>query len=375
MKRAVLLALGLSVVVALVLLYAGKGKPPESPGNDLLPDRSYGERVGVNEGRDRLQAFIDNRLTGPYGVYTNYEDTDQVAEVATGHEVLSESASLQLRISAIAKRKEAFDRQWSLAKEVFDRERLFSYRFSPKSNKAYPVNAAVDDLRFIRALYEAGEAFGVAAYTEEANKYGMRFYLYNIKNGYVYDFYDETYRTTNTSITLSYIDLKTLRLLPVAPGERQQLLDRMAAIAQNGYLSDAFPFYETRFHYDTNVYSSDTIQTVDSMLTILHLAETRQARETSIRYLKEQVQAGALYGQYTREGVPVNAVQSTAIYAIAAMIGAEVGDRSLYEQSIRRMNEFQIKQTDSPFYGGFADTRTKQAFSFDNLMALLAYWY
>ncbi|MNV70556.1 hypothetical protein D3C71_1635280 [compost metagenome] len=57
------------------------------------------------------------------------------------------------------------------------------------------------------------------------------------------------------------------------------------------------------------------------------------------------------------------------------MIGAEIGDESLYHRSIERMNEFRVTDVGSPLYGGFGDVASGQAYSFDNLMALLAYVY
>ncbi|MNY51813.1 hypothetical protein D3C86_1874350 [compost metagenome] len=114
---------------------------------------------------------------------------------------------------------------------------------------------------------------------------------------------------------------------------------------------------------------------MESLLSILHLTETGQQKPASIRYIKEQVEAGTLYGQYSRDGKPLNDIRSTAIYALAAMIGAEAGDDSLYQAAIARMNEFQVRDADSPLSGGFGNTDTGQAYSFDNLMALLAYSY
>jgi hypothetical protein len=251
----------------------------------------------------------------------------------------------------------------------------FSYRYSPKQQKKYMINAAVDDMRIIRALHEAGRMFKDTKYVTEADTYGSRFYKHNINDEHLYDFYDAAYRTTNAFITLCYIDLKTLQLLPESIKQQQQLAANMLEIIQGGYLSDQFPFYETRYQYKTRSYSSDSINTVESLLTILALAEVKQHNPESIRYLKEQVRAGTLYGQYTKEGKPTNDIRSTAIYAISAMIGSQLGDGPLYEDSIRRMNEFQVRDTASPLNGGFGYGPTLQAYSFDNLMALLAYTY
>ncbi|KWX69361.1 hypothetical protein AMQ84_30660 [Paenibacillus riograndensis] len=342
-----------------------------SPSPSAVTSRSMDHR----KKRQELSTFIAKQLTGPYGVYTNLLETDQSGEAATGHEVLSESASLLMSAAALAGDKEQFAGQWALAQQTFDMEGGFSYRYSPKQQKRYPVNAAVDDLRLIGALYEAGEVFDEPAYTEQADKYGQRFYDNNVKEGYMYDFYDNVYKTTNNFVTLCYIDLGILRKLSISSELSGILMHNMDGILEEGYLSDTFPFYETRFDYHTGAYSSDHINTVESLLSILHLTETGQQKPASIRYIKEQVAAGTLYGQYSRDGKPLNDIRSTAIYALAAMIGAEAGDDSLYQAAIARMNEFQIRDADSPLSGGFGNTDTGQAYSFDNLMALLAYSY
>lgn len=57
------------------------------------------------------------------------------------------------------------------------------------------------------------------------------------------------------------------------------------------------------------------------------------------------------------------------------MIGAVLEDGDLYQSSIERMNEFRVTDPVSPLYGGFGDPASGQAYSFDNLMALLAYSY
>lgn len=342
------------------------------------PSPTTGQSLPLSDNRQEQQAlynFINTQLTGSYGVYTNALDTDESAEVATGHEVLSESASLMMIYAVLAGDKELFDRQWGLGQQTFDMEGGFSYRYSPKLDKKYPVNAAVDDLRLIGALYEAGEVFDDGAYTEEANKYSQRLYDHNVKDGYLFDLYDNKYKVTNESVTLCYIDLNVLRKLSISSEVRGVLLHNMNSILEDGYLSNAFPFYETRFDYKTGEYSSENINTVESLLSILHLAEVNQHKLESIRYLKEHVEAGTLYGQYTREGKPANDIRSTAIYALTAMIGAQTGDDSLYRTSIERMNEFRVADPGSPLYGGFGNTATGQAYSFDNLMALLAYSY
>ncbi|MRN54072.1 hypothetical protein GJB61_13885 [Paenibacillus sp. LC-T2] len=353
--------------MSLVLLAACSGNKAEPSPTSSHSVTQSDEQVLYN--------FINTKLTGPYGVFTNFQETDQNGEAASGHEILSESAGLMMRVAVLTGNKELFAAQWKLAQQTFDMKDGFSYRYSPKLDKQYPVNAAVDDLRLIRALYEAGEIFGETQYTEQADKYGRRFYDNNVENGYLRDFYDENYKIANESITLCYINLSTMQKLSISDELRGILLGNMNDILKGGYLSDQFPFYETRFDYKTDKYGSENINTVESLLSILSLAEVDQQKASSIKYIKQQVDAGTLFGQYTKEGVPANDIHSTAIYAITAMIGSEIGDEILYRQSIARMNELRVSDSSSALYGGFGDVHNKQAYSFDNLMALLAYSY
>lgn len=374
MNRSMLLVLN-SFMLFIVLTACEMPDQPVTTSTQLTQSQSYGDDLQMKGNREALHKFIVGQLSGANGIYTNLRDTEQAAEAATGHEVLSESAGLMMRYYALTGQRNPFDAEWAKAKQTFDISAGFSYRYSPARNKRYMLNAAVDDLRIIRALYEAGQAFKDDSYTNQANVYGVRFYEHNVKNGYLYDFYDETYRTTNNFVTLCYIDLKTLNRLAIDSKKKEALAANMLKLIKQGYISNDFPFYETRYDYDKQAYSSESINTVESLLTILALAEVRLHQPASIEYLKEHVHAGTLYGKYTRDGKPATDIRSTAIYAIAAMIGSELGDKSLYAESIRRMNEFRIQDTGSALYGGFGDPRAMQAYSFDNLNALLAYVY
>lgn len=328
---------------------------------------------GITESEQQLLQFITSQQSGEFGILTNRLDTDQSQLAATGHEVLSESAGLLMRYYVNVHDEDGFRRAWTTAKQTFDSEHLFSYRYSPKLNKKYAVNAAIDDLRIIRSLYAAADAFGGSSYLKEANRYAKRFYETNVQDGKLLDFYDESYGEANQSITLCYIDLLTLGKLPISEVEKRRLQSTMRNVIQEGYLSDSFPFYETRYEYEKSRYSSETIRTIESMLTILHLAEVGHTNESSIVYIKKQVRDNHLYGQYTKDGEPSNNIRSTAIYAIAALIGNEIRDDELYYGSLNRMKEFQVTDSTSQLYGGFGDPASGQAYSFDNLMALLAF--
>lgn len=364
-------------VLATILAGCSQGTTRSGDGSDGVPPANrYGASAAYDEGRGALEGFIARRMTGQDGVYTNLIDTAQDGIAASGHEVLSESAGLLMRYYALTGQREAFAKTWSRARAVFDMTTAFSYRYSPRLDRRYSVNAAIDDLRVIRALYEAGILLKDNSYTAEADRYGERFYTYNVKDANLYDFYDETYKTTNDFLTLCYIDLKTLGMLKLEDGDKKRLLENSRRIAEGGYLGDAFPFYETRYEYGKQAYASpEDIRTVESLLTILHLSEVGLEHPASVAYIKQQVKAGALYGTYSRTGEPKDSVRSTAIYALAAMIGSAADDKELYEQALARMNELRTMGTGGPLDGGFGDPATGQAYSFDNLTALLALAY
>jgi hypothetical protein len=366
----------LSLSILLGLLTACQAdNPSQKEVASQLSRGSYGEALQMADRQEELYQFITAKLSGQYGVYTNLQETDQSSEVATGHEVLSESAGLLMRYFVHSGQKERFDEQWQLTKQTFDMKSGFSYRYSPKLTKKYTLNASIDDLRVIRALEEAAIVFHTESYADQAKTYGNRFFKNQVVDAKLTDFYDETYQMNNSFITLCYIDTTTLQLTSIPKKKKAALVANMLQIAKSGYLSDDFPFYQTRYDYAAKSYQSEEIHTVESLLTILHLAEAKQHQDLSIRYLKEQIKNDTLYANYAMDGKPLNDVRSTAIYAIAAMIGSVLQDKELYEASIQRMNAFQNQDPLSPLYGGFGDKRTMQAYSFDNLMALLAYVY
>ncbi|MBE9913990.1 hypothetical protein G8C92_08080 [Paenibacillus donghaensis] len=376
---------GMSIILAVNVLAACDSSPiqngrlensekhtePEHP--KAVHKTHFSDQLKLQHHREETEHFVMSKMYGPYGVYTNFEDSSESDTAATGHEILSESAGLLMRYDVLTNQKDAFQAEWARAKQIFDLPSGFSYRFSPKQDKKYTINAAVDDLRIIRALYDGGDQFHSKDYVELADAYGKRFYNFNVKDDKLYDFYDETYKVTNDFVTLCYIDLTTLKRLPIPAKQQTALTENMLKIIQNGYLSDAFPFYETRYHYGTDTYRSEGINTVESVLTILTLSEAGLEHPESIAYLKEHVKNGTLYGQYDKNGIPQNQIQSTAIYAITAMIGSVLGDLDLYDDSIKQMEKYRVNDKTSPLYGGFGEPATKQAFSFDNLMALLAY--
>ena len=53
--------------------------------------------------------------------------------------------------------------------------------------------------------------------------------------------------------------------------------------------------YQTKFNHQTNKYENNgTLNIIESLLTIVHLSEVGMAKQTSIDFVRKQVQQGTL---------------------------------------------------------------------------------
>lgn len=313
----------------------------------------------------------DHMVTAQGGIRTNYLDKPAEKEQATGAEVLSESMGLWMLYMVAIHDEALFQSALGFVQDELDTGRILSYRYSTDVG-AYPVNAFIDDARIIRALLLAGETFA-SGYRDEALTYARRLYDTNVKDGRVYDMYDETLGQTNDFITLCYIDLDTMRRLAQYDQRWAPVTRTMQDIAEKGYLGDTFPLYAGAYQYSTGEYGREDINTVQSLLTVLNLTRADVCPQRTLDYLKDRIEDGALYGAYQQDGTPVNETQSTAIYAICAMIFAAADDGETYAQCIGRMDTLQVTDEDSEVYGAFANADTLELYAFDNLTAMLAY--
>jgi hypothetical protein len=358
---------------------SGKTQAAEKSG---APANKSGQNVGedqesfpaVQSEEEKTFRFVQQKLMENGGIRTNYLDQDFKAGYATGGEVLSESQGLYMLYAAQKKDEAAFGQAFSFTQDKLDNGFLFSYRYDPSGKHQYNMNAALDDLRIINALLAAGESFNNAEYTGRAGALAGRFYNTNVKDGFLYGVYDSDYKTTNDSVTLCYIDLQTLNQLAELNGSYRQVAQNMDPILKNGFISKEFPMFYNEYSYkDAGYDSGQDVNMVQSMLSALHLAQAGECPAETVQYIKGLVSAGKLYGAYSVSGQPHGSVESTALYAIAALIGKAVSDDELYQKSIGQMKRFMVTDQNSGVYGGFADAATNSAYSFDNLMALLAF--
>lgn len=320
--------------------------------------------------------FVTKHMSGSFGVYTNWNDSGQNQAQATGHEVLSESYGLLLESDVLKGDENAFHKHMYQLNQILRLSSGWSYRYSPKQRKKYRVNASVDDLRILLALKMAAHRFNNVYYSNMEKKYGRIFVTTMIHNDKLYNFYDLSTKQTDRSIMLCYIRLRAINELPINESSKSKLINHLYAIIKRGFLTPNLPFYQQSYNYTTNNYvSGSSINTTESLLTIFNLSEMDLQRAASIAFLKKQVAAGHLDNAYYPDGAIADTNQSAANYAIAAMIAANIGDQSFYRLCITKMNHFQVTNGSSSFLGGFGYIQGKAFYSFNNLMAMLAYQY
>lgn len=315
--------------------------------------------------------FIEQKLQSDGGVFTNYLPSREKKDWAAGHSVLSESQGLMLKYYVRTGNRDGAAKAIAFVQEHLDTGSILSYRLD-EDLFLYKVNAAVDDLRLTGAMLEAADTFNQPEYRDLALAYAGRLYQTNVRGQMLSDFYDEQYRQAGRISTLCYADLDTMKKLAVYDERWLPVMENMRNTVLNGFLGDAFPMFQTRYNLESRQYESESIQMAESLLTAYHLSKAGSCPEQTVEYLKKTLRSDRLYSVYDLNGAPESSTESTAIYALCALMGAQENDAELYRAAINHMLSFQVLDQKSPVYGAFADAGTLQAFSFDNLLALLA---
>lgn len=309
------------------------------------------------------------------GIYTNYVDTKtRQSGAATGHELLSESAGMWLQYLATSRQYAAFHKFYRQTVKTFGDGGQFSYRYDPRSRKKFAVNATLDDLRIIRALNLYDAQTKTTRYRQTAADHFATLKAGALKNGKLYDYYDPRTRRTAKTSSLAYFDFKTLKYYEQGSRAGRKAYAEQLKVVHGGYLGNVFPLYAASFSWGDLTYSAKDLNTSEALEVLLHLAEVGQLKATSRTWLAQQVKEKKLYNSYSTAGSVTNSGQSTANYALAAMIFATVNDQTNYRIAMRLVWRGQVTSR-SPIQGGIGDAKTLQSYSYSDLTALNAASY
>ena len=335
---------------------------------------------GINEYNKNLELalqFIEEKLSGPSkGIYTNYLPSNKRKEYATGHEILAESEGLIMSFYLKTREQQKYDWHFDfLTEKMISPTNSLRWRVSEDTRSGSNISASVDDLRVIRALFEGYQLWGNSKYQQLYLKLEKALRQKSVVDSYLVDYYHQDLPASVT--TLSYLDLKTIKLLTNINSEWDNVYKSSLSIIKRGFISDSLPMYYKQYDLNReNFVHDDTINLIDSLLTLLHLAEVNQHSDLSIDWLKEQISVhGRLYCVYdldSGEPSPAQHYESTAVYAIAMRVCLVLDEYELYHTLAAMMLELQVMDLNNEVYGAFADGRSLQAYSYDNLQAILA---
>ncbi len=320
-----------------------------------------------------LLGFITECLSSPTGgIYTNYLDTSHSNNnLASGHEILSESIGLMMTYYLLRDDLDNFDRLHLYINDVFKRpDGLYKWRIHESKNLFEQSNASVDDLRIARAYYLGAEKWKQGVYFKEAVEISNALLSHSTLGSYLSNCRDETEK-----VYLSYLDLQTMFYLSEIDQAWETIGKNSLMIIEGGYLGDNFPFYAQAYDYEHEVYlPSEEVNMIDALLVVLYLSETGNVKDVTIRWLEQELTKGVIYGRYM-EGKPSGNIlfESTAVYALVSMIGLNMGNHFLINGAMNRMMLYQVDDQDSPCRGGFGVIDRMEFYSYDQLMALLAF--
>lgn len=361
-----ILAIGCYLAVYLTFLSI----PSTEVFNDIMPDTPVGR---YNAFEDSLYDFIDKHLTGGEGeILTNLQN------YSGSKDTLSESAGLMMNYSILSNKYEQYDRQFKFLKSrLLSDGKFIRWRTGAGSANC---NAAIDDLRIIRALLDGYEIWGGKKYYNMAGDLQESLFKYQVKDRFLYELYDWKSEKSKHTTPLCYLDLYTMDRMSEFNPEWLMVEEKALSIISDGRISNRSPFFYKYYDYDSKTYYFDEeyykqkgICLTYTLYSVLHLAEVNEDTGYFADWLKSEINSGKLYAWYdplTQK--PVNTIESTAIYALAAVYAAQTGEKELYEKLVDRMMNFMVSDRKSAYYGGFGNTGTKYFHSFDNLTALWA---
>jgi hypothetical protein len=237
------------------------------------------------------------------------------------------------------------------------------------------VNALIDDFRIYTSLVEANKNWG--GYDEKIEIYEEALKNYAIQDDHYVDFYDGDQKEYAERLTLCFADLYAMSMLAEKDAEFQKAYEEAIRVVTEGMISEKFPLYYSWYNYNSETYEKDEMNSAEAMITLYHLAEMDMLPQESIAWLKYTVANGGIKARYTVDGDVVEGYnyESTAIYALVAMIAIEVEDYDLCSESLKKMERMHIINSDYLYNGSFGLADGSGINSFDQVMAMLAYEY
>ena len=329
----------------------------------------------VSEREEILFDFIDKKLTNnDDGIKTYYTNVNSEQDINKENSVSSQSEGMMLLYYLERNDKKSFDRTLKyIEKNMFLSSNLVSSKV--KEGEKDKISRSVDNLRIVNALLLASQRWGGLKYRQVAINIEKAIDKNLLYDGALVDSSDG--QSKDYMITLSYLDLQTMKRLSYIDFNWKKIYTQSLRLLDNGYISAEVPLYKNKYNMKTEEYDTEDIDMVSSLRCILNKAEVSKDVSESINWITEKFKKdGAIYSKYNfNTGNKVSDEESVSIYALLVQISKKTGNDDLYNMSLKKLKKLQVMDKNSNMYGGYEDLKTLDAYSIDNLNALLAYRY
>ncbi|MGB3365863.1 MAG: hypothetical protein WBA54_00090 [Acidaminobacteraceae bacterium] len=316
---------------------------------------SYKYEYGILE-----KSFYDNFLVNGL-VVTNLEELDD-ENLASGNDILSESIGLMLLKALKDNDENAFkDTVNNIELYFFNKNNLLKWKINMENTSDEAVvNASIDDLRVIKALFRAYEAWGNEIYLEKAINLGDNLYENCIENKSLLSYDDDD----SPLAIWAYYDFQAMYYLSSYDDRWKIVIEEGIKSIKEKQVSN-MPLY----YMESN---DEEYNSIENLITLMHLYEVGIKDQSSIKFIENELENGAYYAKYNKSGIAISDIESPAIYGIIAQIAKLDKNEKLYKLACEKMILFQHKENDKHF-GGYIDEETNISYSFDHLMSLLGF--
>ncbi|MGE7932965.1 hypothetical protein [Viridibacillus arvi] len=287
---------------------------------------------------------------------------------------LSESVGLWMQYLVERDSYNQFHNQVEVLRSYFlTNDNLITWELNGEEKAA--TNAAIDDLRIVDALFNAGERWNNPAYTKIAQRLGESFVSVQLKDHLMVDYVDLKSKKQSNEVTLSYIipsgfeHLQGAGLISSDVYEANRNLLLKAPLSKNAFYPKYYDVEKATYYYD------EEINLIDQLYVGYHSSQWKGNTDNLMKFLKMDfaTNGGKLFGRYDAETLrPTVNYEAPSVYALAILFSLERGDKKFAQQLYNRMRILQQSNKKQKFYGGYIDVETLETHAFDNLLPLIA---
>lgn len=293
-------------------------------------------------------------------------------------ETLAESVGLLMDYALIRDRADLFEKEYLYLKNnLLTGECLVRWKSGPAEANC---NAVIDDLRIARALLDGYDKWGRRQYNDTAGFIQDGIYSRLVEDDMLFQLYDWKAGIRSSSMPLCYIDLYTIDRLGRFNKHWADVFEHGVGVINGGRIDKSLYCFNKYFDQSRGVYLKDEEYAANggvcltyTLYTVMHLAEVNYDTSFFTKWLDDETRKGKLYAWYEPLSMkPASELESTAVYALAAIYADLAGEDELYCRLVDRMLKFMVTDKKSTWYGGFGNKETGEFYSFDNLTALWA---